>query len=270
MNSNRIEQSEQERFSPTRFVRFRNVRMIVLAAFITGSNSLVQAQQDPEAVKRLRGMTDYLSSLKQFSVQTRSMFEDVLDSGHRVDFEVSSKLTVSRPNKLRSQRLGHLVDQDFYYDGKTLTLYNGSHKVYARVPAPGTIEGMLDLARESLGIVQPVADLVYPKAFALVMQDVTLAMVVDKEVVSGVKCTHLLFSRPGVDFQVWVADDGPPLPHKYIVTDTGTPALLAIVTAMSDWNVAPAVANTEFTFVPPQGATATTFMPINTSSGSER
>ena len=68
---------------------------------------------------------------------------------------------------------------------------------------------MLDYARESLGIETAVADLVYRNAFPLLMQDVTLAMVVDKEVIGGVRCNHLLFSRPGVDFQVWVADGGP-------------------------------------------------------------
>ena len=50
---------------------------------------------------------------------------------------------------------------------------------------------------------------------------------------------------------------------KYVVTDTGTPALLSITTVMSDWNVAPAVADARFTFVPPQGAKPITFMPLN-------
>lgn len=209
-------------------------------------------------------------SLKQFNVRVRTMREDVLESGHRVDYEVSSNLTISRPNKLHSKRLGHLVDQDFYYDGKTLTLYNATHKVYATVPAPGTIEETIDFARESLGIEQPVADLVYSNSFPLLMQDVTLAMVVDEEVIGGVDCSHLLFSRPGVDFQVWVANGVQPLPYKYIVTDTGTPALLAIISSMSDWNVAPAVTDSEFSFVPPPGATATTFMPIDTSSGTDQ
>ena len=115
---------------------------------------------------------------------------------------------------------------------------------------------------ESLGIFIPVSDLVYRNAFPLLMQDVTLAKVVGKTFIGGVKCDHLLFSRPGVDFQVWVADSGRPLPRKYVVTDTGTPALLSVTTVMSDWNVAPAVADARFTFVPPKGTKAITFMPL--------
>ncbi len=238
--------------------------LVVLALLATVSTE-VRAQApavDPAATQILKRMTDYLGSLKQFSVHTQNTLEDVLDSGHRVDFDVSASVIVSRPNKLRAERKGDLIDQIFYYDGKTLTLYNPSNKVYATEAAPGTIEGMLDFARQSLGLDIPAGDLVYRNAFPLLMQDVTLAVVVGKTFIGGVKCDHLLFSRPGVNFQVWVADSGRPLPCKYVVTDTGTPAWLSVTTVMSDWNTAPAVADARFTFVPPKGTQAITFMPL--------
>jgi hypothetical protein len=225
---------------------------------------------DPAATKILQRMTDYLSSLKQFSVRTQNTLEDLLESGHRVDFDVSASVIIGRPNKLRAERKGDLIDQTFYYDSKTLTLYNPSDKVYATEPAPGTIEELLDYARESLGLTVPVADLVYRNAFPLLMQEVTFAKVVGKAVIGGVRCDHLIFSRPGVDFQVWVADGDQPLPYKYVVTDTGIPGRLSVTTVMSDWNVAPAVDDTRFTFVPPQGVQRITFMPLATSSGSSR
>jgi hypothetical protein len=225
---------------------------------------------DPAATQILQRMTDYLGSLRQFSVHTQNTLEDVLDSGHRVDFDVSASVIVSRPNKLRAERRGDLIDQIFYYDGKTLTLYNPSDNVYATESAPATIEGLLDFARESLGLAVPAADLVYRYAFALLMQDVNFAVVVGKAVIDEVKCDHLLFSRPGVDFQVWVADGDRPLPYKYVVTDTATLGRVSTTTVMSDWNVAPAIPDARFTFVPFRGAKSITFMPLETSSGSSR
>ena len=217
---------------------------------------------DPAATQILQRMNNYVGSLKQFSVHTQNTLEDMLDSGHRVDFDVSAEVIVSRPNRLHAARKGELVDQVFYYNGKTLTLYNPSDKVYATEPAPGTIEEMLDFARETLGLIVPVADLVYRNAYPLLIQDVNMAVVVGKSFIGGIRCDHLLFSRPGVDFQVWVADSGKPLPYKYVVTDTGIPTRLSITTVMSNWNVAPAVADARFTFVPPKGAKPTTFMPF--------
>ena len=217
---------------------------------------------DPCATQILQKLTDHLGKLKKFTVHTQNTLEDVLDSGHRVDFDVSADVIISRPNKLHAARKGELIDQVFYYDGKTLTLYNPAEQVYATEPAPGTIEEMLDFARESLGLMVPVADLVYRNAFPLLIQDVTLAVVVGKSVIGGVKCDHLLFSRPGVDFQVWVAEGDQPLPYKYVVTDTGTSARLSISTVMSDWNSSPTVADSRFTFVPPKEAKLISFMPL--------
>jgi hypothetical protein len=230
----------------------------------------VRAQEpavDPTATQILKRMTDYLGSLQQFSVHTLNTLEDVLDSGHRVDFHVSASVIVSRPDKLHAERKGCLIEQVFFYDGKTLTLYRPSDKVYGTKPAPGTVEEMLDFARESLGLMVPAADLIYRNAFPLLMQDVTLAVVVGKAVIGGVKCDHLLFSRPGVDFQVWVAGGAQPLPCKYVVTDTGNPERLSTTTVMSDWNVAPAVSDARFTFVPPKGAKPVSHMPLETASG---
>jgi hypothetical protein len=86
----------------------------------------------------------------------------------------------------------------------------------------------------------------------------------------GVKYDHLLFSRPGVDFQVWIAEGKKPWPARYIVTETGTPALLSITTVLRDWNLAPAEDDARFNFVPPKGAQAISFMPLETTGGSNR
>ena len=254
---------------------FRIAALFALAVLVlvAPASTEVRAQTpaaDPAATRILQRMTEYLGSLGQFSVHTQNTLEDMLDSGHRIDYDVSAKVIISRPNRLRAERRGDLIDQIFYYDGKTLTLYNPADKVYATEPAPGTIEEVLDFARESLGLMIPAADLVYRNAFPLLMQDVTLAKVVGKAVIGGVKCDHLLFSRPGVDFQVWVDDSGPPLPYKYVVTDTTTPKLISITTALRHWNTAPAIDDALFSFEPPQEAKPINFMPLETSGGSDR
>ena len=259
-----------------RIFNFRMAAVLFALAVLTWSATMpteVRAQApavDPATTRILQRMTDYIGSLRQFSVQTQNTLEDELESGHRVDHDISASVIINRPNKLQAERKGDLIDQIFYYDGRTLTLYNPSDKVYATEPAPSTIEEMLDFARESLGLMVPAADLVYHNAFPLLMQDVTLAVVVGEAVIDGARCNHLLFSRPGVDFQVWVADSGPPLPRKYVVTDTGTAAWMSITTVMRAWNVAPSEADARFTFVPPPEAKPIAFMPLETSSGSKR
>lgn len=237
----------------------------VLVVLIGAAGAPAVAQTpavDPAAVQKLKAMTEFLDRQPRFSVRTQSTIEDMHSSGHRVDFDVAADVTVARPNKMRAMRAGDVMDQRFFYDGKTMTLYNPAQKVYATVAAPPTVETTIDFARETIGILLPAADLLYRNAFPLLMQDVTLATVVGQSVIGGVTCDHLLFSRPGVDFQVWIATGPKPWPCKYTVTETGTPALLSITTRLSDWNASPAVDDAQFRFVPPRGTEEIRFLAV--------
>jgi hypothetical protein len=217
---------------------------------------------DPAAVQKLERMSKFLDAQKQFSVRTQSTLEDLHESGHRVDHDLAANVVVKRPDRLRAMRVGGALDQRLYYDGQTLSLYNPGEKVYATEKAPPTVEKMIDFARETVGIMLPAADLLYRGAFPLLMKDLKLAAVVGKTTIDGVKCDHLLFSRPGVDFQIWIAEGDKPWPCKYTVTETGTPALLSITTQLSGWNTSPAAADADFKFVPPKGTQQIRFMSV--------
>jgi hypothetical protein len=220
---------------------------------------------DPAALQTLKSMTDYLDGMKEFSVAVQAEIEDLHGAGHRVDYDLRARVTVKRPNKLVAVRTGETMSQTFFYDGKTLTLYDPVEKVYATKPAPGTIEGAVTLARETVGIVFPAADLVYRNAYPLLTKDLTLAVVVGKAVIDGATCDHLLFSHPGADFQVWVEEGKRPWPRKYLVTETDSPALLSVGVVLSEWNEAPAADDAQFAFVPPKGTSETRFITYGTT-----
>jgi hypothetical protein len=241
--------------------------LFVLGAFAVAASLATEARSqepavDPAAIQILKGMTDYLGSLDQFSADTRVLVEDLLGTGQRVDLEAAASAVVKRPNMLFSERSDDLTKQSFYYDGKTLTLYDQSKDVYATVVVPGTLEGMFDFARQTLGLLIPASDLIYPNAFELLTQDLTSAMVIGKEDVGGITCDHLAFRQPGVDFQIWVSDVDPPRPCKMVVTDPGTPALLSVTTLIHNFNATPDADDALFVFVPPAGAMPVTFLPL--------
>lgn len=243
--------------------------LILLVAVSTDARAQAPAV-DPAAVQALKRMTDFLDGLKQFSVNAQVVVEEIHVSGHRVDYDMSATTTIKRPNKMRAVRTAELSNQRFFYDGKTMTSYNPDVKIYATEKAPDTVEKVITFARETAGVLLPAADLIYRNAFPLMMQDVTLAVVVGKAVVGGVRCDHLLFSRPEVDFQVWVSEGKQPWPRKYVVTETTTPEKLAITAFLSNWNTEPTVDDALFKFVPPKGSKATTFLQLETTSGLKR
>ena len=215
---------------------------------------------DPQATTILKKSTDYLADLKQFGGEVHATLEAVLQSGQKLQFDTAVTFTVQRPNKLVAQRKGDLVNQTFYYDGKTLTLYNADRNVYAALPAPATLDGMIDLAADSLDIIAPGGDLLYSNAYDVLMQDVTSGFVVGQAVVAGVRCVHLAFRKPEVDWQIWIEEGAKPLPRRLVITSTQVAGSPQMTMTMTHWNTAPKVAEGAFTFAPPQGARQTEFL----------
>ena len=116
---------------------------------------------------------------------------------HIADTDLSTRVTISRPSGIRATRRGELVDQDFYYDGRTLTLYNPIDRVYATVDAPPTIEGVLHFAHDRLGLAVPAGDLVYPNPYPHLIAGVTHAAVLGRPSSAGSSATTCCSSSRG-------------------------------------------------------------------------
>jgi hypothetical protein len=234
---------------------------LLLGAALPQAAPAQPAGIDPQATAILKKSMDYLAGLKAFSLDAHNTIEATLTSGQKLQFDSASTLTLQRPNKLVARRgKGDVVNQAYYYDGKTLTLSNPDQKVYATVAAPATIEPMLDFARDSLDVVAPAADLLYRDAYEMLMQDTTVGFVVGRAMVGGVTCTQLAFRKPDVDWQIWIEDGPRPLPRKYVITSTkeaGTPDFTVV---MPKWDVSPKVSDAMFVFKAPAGAKRVDFL----------
>lgn len=224
----------------------------------------------PLAEKLLRNMSDYLGKQQSFSVTTENSLEVVLTSGQKIQYTSPSSLQLKRPNLLRASRKGDLVDQDFYYDGKTLTLFSPDNGFYATAPAPATIDQTLDMARDKFDIIAPGGDFIYSNSYTMLTQDVVSGIYVGKAVVGGVKCDHLAFRGKDVDWQIWIAEGNKPLPKKYVITSKlvpGEPQFTAYITA---WNLAPKLPEASFSFKPPKNATRIEFLRMTTDAVSAK
>ena len=207
----------------------------------------------PEAKQILKASTDFLASQQRFTADTRNTLEIVLKSGQKIEFNSTGRQSVQRPNKLRAERTGDLVEQVFVYDGQSLTQFNPQEKIYAQVPAPGTLEDMLDFARTKLDIVAPAGDLVYKNAYDILMDGVTEGIVVGKAVIEGVLCDHLAFRAPDVDWQIWIQEGAQPLPRKIVITTLDLPNAPQFGITVTKWNLQPTFDANTFTFTPQAG-----------------
>ena len=66
---------------------------------------------------------------------------------------------MQRPDKVRINAAGDLENKQFFYDGKTITLYDKTNNPYAVMAAPATIDEALDKARKEYGLRVSLVDL---------------------------------------------------------------------------------------------------------------
>ena len=255
----------------TRNSKFAIAVLALATLALPGDFSALQAQEpaiEPEATEILKRMTDYMSGLERFSLETDNMLEDVLVSGQKIQYDFTASISVQRPNKIRAERTGDLFQQLIIYDGEFLSIYNPQDNYFATAPAPENIDEALHFARDTLDLVPPTGDMVYTNAYELLTASVTEGFVVGKSIVGGVRCDHLAFRTPVVDWQIWIADGDQPLPYKYVLTTMDDLAQPQYLVLMSNWDVAPDFDATTFQFSKPEGAQQIEFLRMGAAHSS--
>jgi len=227
--------------------------LTVMFAGLTLPSQAQSGEVDARADQILQQMSDFLAGLNQFSVQTENSLEIVLQSGQKIQYDNPAQLLMQRPDKLMASREGDIVNQELYYNGTTLTLYDKTSGYYAMVGAPATIDETIDFARNYMDLYAPGGDLIYSDVYRILTENAVSGIYIGQSVVDGIMCHHLAFRNIEVDWQIWIDAGEKPLPRKFIVTTkwmTGAPQFTLVT---RNWNLSPEIAKNAFTFEPPSG-----------------
>lgn len=245
-------------------------RTLILGAALLAVCGPAAAQSvSSDATAALKRMTDYLAGLPAYSLETQNTLEVVLESGQKLQFDSATGFSAKRPDKFRANRYGDLVKQEFYYDGKHLTLVNPESSHYAVVKAPETIDKALDFATDSLDIIAPASDLVHKDAFQRLTAGTTEGFVVGKSIIEGQVCDHLAFRAVNVDWQIWMRSGDKPIPCKYVITTTDIEGMPQFSVTVRSFNASPVLDDALFRYTPPKGATKIDFMKTDGKGGGQ-
>ena len=218
-----------------------------------------EATPDPGAI--VQRMCDFLKSQERFSFRADITDDQVYTEGKKLQYGMTTETFVQRPDRLRVNAQGDLVDKQFFLDGKTLTLYDPSDKVYATVEVPGDIEGALAHADQKLHLRVALADLASPKLCEHLGKGQKHALYVGQSRIGKVEADHLAFDRDDIQIQLWVASGKEPIPVKVLVTQKGLPASPQWTAVLSDWKVGPHFKPDLFSFHAPAGVQKIKFAP---------
>ena len=84
-----------------------------------------------------------LTKQRSFTVNMDVTYDDVLDSGAKVQYSAYQNIWVEKPDRLRSDYTGDERVTRFFYDGKTFPLADLERDLYVTKPAPNTLVDIL-------------------------------------------------------------------------------------------------------------------------------
>ena len=218
-----------------------------MAAAVTDSQTKAQAI--------LMRMAEFLGSAQRFSVTVRGEYDAVQKSGQKIEFGENRKVTLARPDRLRVE--GERSDGAkvlTVFDGKEITVIDSASNVYATAPQPGSVDETIVYFVRDLGMRLPLAVLLVSRLPAELKERVRVVEYVEKTNIDGMVSHHLAARTDTVDFQIWIADGDKPLPHRVVLTYKNAPGQPQFRAQLSDWNLAPVIADSAFLVKAPDGA----------------
>jgi len=240
----------------------------LLASLPMVSATRAQQMVSPKPENIVRQMCDYLKSLHQFSYRADVTYDAPDATGKNIQRTFKMETSVQRPDRLRVDAQGDDVNKQFFFDGKTITLYDKTDKVYATMEVPPDIEGALEKAHTDFNLRVALTDLTSPRLYELLAKHLPGARNVGLEKVRGSSCHHLVFDEKNVKLQLWVDAGGKPLPRKVVITEKAAPQPLQWTALLDAWKTSPKLDDSLFVFAVPSGVHRIKFLPAQTSAAS--
>jgi hypothetical protein len=208
-------------------------------SYAQAQNQELNSYIDSESTKILKNMSSYLSSTEAFSFQIVVTDKYPSESGETVEIKKTALLKVQRPGRLKIDVTTTEPESErtFYYNGKTITLFNKTEKLYAQIDVPDTNERALDFAMEDLGFTFPVIDFVFNNLYQNLTENVITSDYIGETVVRGHPCHLLSFNQENIDWYLWVGSYKKPVPRKILIVYKNDPMRSKFIAEFTDFKV---------------------------------
>ncbi len=240
------------------------IAMLVLVSAFTGGLPLRAAEPPPkagsestgdEAMAILDRMASFLAKTKHYSVSIRTGYDAVQASGQKIEFGERRSMVVGRPDRLRVEMERSNGERILLlFDGKGITAFLRQENLYAQVNRPGDVDDAVAFLIRELQTRVPLALLLTTHLPAELTSRVKTAAYVERTQLTATPTDHIAARTNEVDFQIWIAAEGDPLPYRVVITYKDAPGQPQFWADFSDWDLSPDVSPDRFSFSPPMGA----------------
>ena len=202
----------------------------------------------------LRRMSDLLAQTPSFAFKAEEIVDEVLDSGFKAELSHVRTIAVRRPDGLVTNVDGDTAHRTAWFNGKTVTVLDRQHNRYAVLDVPGDMDEMLDFVADEFDVVFPLADILHSDVYGSLSAGADYTTYLGIHQVEDIPCHHLAFANDWLEWQLWVAAEGPPVPRKLAITYMDEPGEPKYTARFLSWNLSPEFEDDLFVFEAPEGA----------------
>jgi hypothetical protein len=193
----------------------------------------------------LRRMAERLATAQAISLKTDQEIERVAQDGTKHMERASVEITLRRPDRFWFRASGDRGLEGFF-DGERVTLISHGEKVYGEIPTPSTIDEAVDVLSDRFDVPMPVADLLTRRPDEVLLTPKTTGGWDGEEDVDGTRCARLVWQHPNVDWSIWIATSGEPLPCKLHISYKSRRGQPTATVRFREWNLAATVTDETF------------------------
>ncbi len=234
----------------------KKLLLLVLTPGTIGQAAAQEASMvEPRVEGVLRRMSDLLAESSSFAFKVEEIVDEVLESGFKAELSHTRTIALRRPGGgVVTNVDGDTAHRSAWFDGKTVTVLDRQHNRYAVLDAPSDIDEMLDYVAEAFDVVFPLADILHSDIYESLTAGAEYTSYLGIHQVEAIPCHHLAFANEWLEWQLWVAAEGPPLPRKLAITYMDEPGEPKYTARFLSWNLSPELDDDLFVFKAPEGA----------------
>ena len=213
----------------------------------------------PTGEQLLRQMSARLAGAKAFRFEATRDIDAALLPGITLSVKARIAAVFQRPGKFAAWSESKADSREFIADGHSLTIFDSKKNLYASVPMPATIDGLIAELDEKYGFTPPLAEFAVSDPYQEFRRQAHTIIFLGREKIGagflnlgGVECDHLSLKGNTADAELWIGVKDH-LPRKLVATfhRAGHPQVRVNFLA---WDLAPRVSPADFHFTPPKGA----------------
>jgi len=262
----RIQAGLLARTAPTVLGGSQVLLLIPLLALALLPGTLGAADRDdihPDAKHVLTEMSELLTAAKTLRFRAEASLDEAFSDGLMVQSGWTVDFTARRPDRLFAVSSDPYPRRLMWYDGSTWSILFVGQEKYSTARVPPSLDDALDMMTIDYGVNLPMADFLYSRPFEVLTELATEGLYLGKQLVDGVLCHHLVFRQETIDWQIWIADGGLPLPQKTVITYKDLPGSPQFSVRLSGWDLTTPAGEATFVFTPSEELERVEFMTLS-------